>query len=75
MNAKDGEEVDHINGNTLDNRKSNLRICTHAENLRNKNTKSKITGFKGVVYKKDSWRKSNYQARIGWDCQPEGTYT
>jgi HNH endonuclease len=49
MGFPKGKQVDHINGNTFDNRRKNLRICSHSENQMNRGrTKSNKTGFKGV---------------------------
>jgi hypothetical protein len=59
MDAKSGEQVDHKNGNGLDNRRENLRIATHAQNMRNQGVRiNNSTGFKGVSFLKESgkWR-------------------
>jgi len=44
-------QVDHINGNPLDNRRDNLRVLSASDNSRNQKDRSdSSTGFKGVHF-------------------------
>jgi hypothetical protein len=62
MNAPKGLEVDHKNHDTLDNRKSNLRICTRYENAMNKRLRSdNKLRIKGVDLQKNGLYRAQIQ--------------
>lgn len=51
MSAPKGVSVDHINHDPLDNRRANLRLCTHAENCKNRTShKDASSQYVGVCW-------------------------
>lgn len=48
--------TDHINGNGLDNRKINLRICTQQQNIMNRRKTIGVSKFKGVSLSHNKWQ-------------------
>jgi HNH endonuclease/AP2 domain len=70
LEAPHGQRIDHRNGNPLDNRKANLRLATHQQNMFNCGKRSTYKGkptsssFKGVTWDKSCGR---YKAQIAKD--------
>lgn len=65
MNFPLDKVIDHINGNKIDNRKSNLRIVSIKKNVRNqKYHKNNTSGFLGVSFRKG---RNRYRATITVD--------
>jgi len=64
VNAPKGLFVDHHNGDSLDNRRTNLRIATRCQNMQNMHRKNKhktTSRFVGVWFRKD---KGNWASKI-----------
>lgn len=51
IDAPIGVMVDHINGDTLDNRKCNLRVCTNSQNQQNTSSRGGSSRYKGVSFR------------------------
>lgn len=65
MKPQNGYMVDHIDGDSTNNRRYNLRICKEIDNAKNKKTPTNNTsGVKGVTWNniKNAW-----QVRIGYN--------
>lgn len=66
------KQIDHINGDGLDNRRCNLRIASKAENVRNKGKlRNNTSGYKGVAWhdRAQKWqagiKKNNKRIYLG----------
>ena len=56
LRAPKGQHFDHINHNALDNRRANLRACTHTQNMGNMVSKTGVSCYKGVSWNKKAKR-------------------
>ena len=61
MGEPKGMVVDHIDGNSLNNRRCNLRSCTTAQNICNQRPKGGTSKYKGVCFQK---RENKWKAKI-----------
>lgn len=69
LHAGKKQEVDHRNGNGLDNRRKNLRFSTRSENMANTNPRvTNSSGYKGVSFEK---KNEKWLAKITHNYQQE----
>lgn len=61
LEAGDGCEVDHRNGDGLDNRRSNLRLVTRAQNKQNVSARGGYSKHRGVTFDR---RRQKWKAQV-----------
>ncbi len=76
MNVSGVVSIDHIDSDGLNNRKSNLRLCTGGQNIQNsRRRKDNSSGYKGVHLHGHKWQarivKDNKRVSIGQFHTPE----
>jgi len=70
----DKKQGDHINGNTLDNRRCNLRAVSKKDNIRNRRSISGQVPYKGVHFNKQN--KAFYaQIYVNWERIRLGSFS
>lgn len=66
MGCVDRSQVcDHISGDSLDNRKANLRVGTYASNARNIAKIASKSGFRGIVFRPNRSKPGQLYPRVG----------
>ena len=75
MGDPEGKQVDHINHDTLDCRKANLRVVTCAQNQWNRRgpQENNTTGFRGVQWRKDR-KKFIARLKVNGELKHIGTF-
>jgi len=78
----DKRQADHRNHNTLNNRRDNIRICTHGQNQKNKkSSRNSSSQFKGVCWDGGAWvvaihtgTRLKYLGRFSKENEKEAAY-
>ncbi len=63
LKAPNGKIVDHKNGDGLDNRRENIRLTTHAGNMRNARSYCGTSKFKGVSKFRNKWKAQIHEGK------------
>jgi hypothetical protein len=67
MDAQPGQMIDHIDGDGLNNQRSNLRFCTMSQNQANSRRRRKFkSNYKGVYPHTGGWMVRFCRRYVGW---------